>query len=156
LPCSDVTEVLSVTIDHNDRLLDYALNKMTCGGAVGEAPRVKEYLKNYPLAEIINMSAEEFLSYHQTNDVLEEFFYLKHFFAVQGALKVFFGQETGSQTSPTILREVIHTETGVELFLELKIDILTEKIQSCGRCVGCGTKREIKAPDPGLPMINMA
>ena len=37
MPCKDVTELLEVVLDSEDRLLDYTFSKRTCGQGVGAA-----------------------------------------------------------------------------------------------------------------------
>jgi hypothetical protein len=61
MPCNDVTEVLSLTLDPDDRLTHYSLIKLTCGGGVGNPSLLKKWIANKPASEILSTSTETIL-----------------------------------------------------------------------------------------------
>src|SRR5689334_21842289 len=99
MPCKDVTEVLEVTLNADDSLKDYRFSKRTCGQGVGAADLLIDQLRDRPITELLNKTAQEFLAEFPIPDPIEEFLSLKHLFAIQGALEVYAGIESGAKQS---------------------------------------------------------
>jgi len=97
VPCNDVTELLEVVLDNADHLRDYTFSKRTCGQGVGAASLLIDQLRGRPLDELLNKTAEAYLTEFPIPDELEEFLSLKHLFAIQGALEVYVGREAGGK-----------------------------------------------------------
>lgn len=141
MPCSDVTEVLRLILDPKERVVNYALNKRTCGGGVGDPSLIAYWVNGRLCSEILETSPHDFLRMNPTQDTIQEFLRLKHFFAVQGGLKSFIGLESGGPHDSCALDKVAYKSDGTtELTIEVKVKVITEKIQGCGSCGSCGTK----------------
>lgn len=137
MPCSDVTEVLALELDEGEHLLSYYLNKRTCGRAVGEASLLLERLAGMPVPAITAISADEWES--GAMDEVELFLELKHLFALQSGLRALLGMDPAGAEDP-VKASRIASDGGKLMFeAELSVDILTERIKSCGRCKGCGS-----------------
>ncbi len=138
MPCKDVTEVLEVVLDEDDSLKDYRFSKRTCGQGVGAASLIIDQLRGRPMAELLIKTAQEFLTEFPIPDPVEEFLSLKHLFAIQGALEVYAGFESGAKHSAFAVASVEYGEDETRISGRIGVDILTEKIKSCGGCKSCG------------------
>jgi hypothetical protein len=141
LPCSDITEIIEVAVDSDDRLKRYAFSKRTCGRGVGVASLLGDSLNGLTLDEILAIEPEAFLAQHPVEDELEEFLGLKHLFAVQSALEVLTGREAGGPADPCAAAEISFQDDEVVIVAKIRVDVVTEKIKSCGNCKGCGSKK---------------
>jgi len=147
MPCKDVTEVLEVILTADDSLKDYRFSKRTCGQGVGAANLIIDQLRGRPMAELLNKTAQEFLGEFPIPDPVEEFLSLKHLFAIQGALEVYAGLESGAKQSAFAVAGVEYGEDETRISGRIGVDILTEKIKSCGGCKSCGnTEGKAVAP----------
>ena len=145
MPCKDVTEVLEVVLDEHDSLKDYRFSKRTCGQGVGSASLLIDQLRGRPMAELLHKTAQEFLTEFPIPDPIEEFLSLKHLFAIQGALEVYSGKESGAKESAFAVAGVEYGEDETRISGRIGVDILTEKIKSCGGCSSCGKADEGRA-----------
>lgn len=141
MPCSDVTEMVQVVIDSDDRLKSYSYSKKTCGRGVGVATLLHDVLVGRSVSELLSLDADAFLEDHPVEDELEEFLGLKHFFAVQGALEVLTGRTSGGLNDVCAAAEILYDEGSIIIGARILVDLVTEKIKSCGNCKGCGTKK---------------
>lgn len=138
MPCSDVTEVLEIRLDDADRLESYSFVKRTCGQAVGEAALILDWVRGESADFFLTVQPEDFLDTHGITDSLEEFLVLKHLFAIQSAVEVHFGLAPG-RPDDAFAPSAIEYEDGVTVVRGLiALDIVTDKIASCGNCRGCG------------------
>ncbi len=138
MPCNDVTELLRLRLDEEDRLVGYALLKRTCGRAVGEQSLLEDEMRGRPAEDLLAQTADTFADAHPIGDDVEMFLHLKHFFALQAGLKAVLGLEGGGISDPVRIARVAYEDGEVILDAELVVDIITEQIKSCGRCKGCG------------------
>lgn len=145
MPCQDITELLEVTLDANDCLESYAFNKRTCGQGIGQASLLIDWLKGRPASYFLNAQAEAFLDEFDITDSLEEFLTLKHLFAIQGALEVLTGTAPGGLNDAFTAASIEFEDDFTVIRGEISIDIVTDKIKSCGGCGGCGTNKPRKS-----------
>lgn len=143
MPCNDVTEILNLVIDENDRLEKYALIKRTCGRAVGEKSLLDEEFAGRPAEEILAIGADAFADAREGVDETELFLALKHLFAVQGGLKALLGLEPGGKDEAVRVAGVSYEGGRVRLDAEIVLDVITRQIEACGRCSGCGVKAKL-------------
>jgi len=144
MPCSDITETLQVTVDAEDCLKDYWLAKRSCGQGVGAGSLLIDQLGGRSVDTLLTADAETFLTEFPIQDELEEFLSLKHFFAIQSALEVLTGKTPGRKDDPCAAAEIAYENGDTIIDARISIDVVTEKIKSCGNCKGCGTKRSPK------------
>jgi len=70
---------------------------------------------------------------------IEEYLHLKHLFAIRLALTTFLGGQAGRPDDACVINTITNSPDGTELLVELKVNVLTDKIKSCGLCAACGT-----------------
>ena len=140
MPCNDVTVVMTVILDQDDRLKDYVFAKRSCGQGIGAESLLLDQLRGRELDELLNKSAEDYLVEFPAIDDLEEFLGLKHLFAIQGALEVLTGREPGGKDAAFAAATIDFGEDETRIEGRIAVDILTEKIQACGNCGTCGSE----------------
>ena len=147
MPCSDVTEVLQAVVDDNDRLLRYRFIKRSCGQGVGADTLLESVLAGRSVEDILAIQPEDFLEDYPVSEPIEEFLGLKHLIALQGALEVLTGRASGHADEICAAAEVSYADGETTIDTLIKVDLVTEKIKSCGGCRDCGTKKKArKAP----------
>lgn len=144
MPCSDVTELIQVTLDADDRLKDYFFSKRTCGQGVGAGSLLMEQIGGRTLESLLAVEAQDYLDEFPIPDELEEFLSLKHLFAIQAVLEVLTGKSPGSKDDPCAAAEISFENGDTVINARISVDLVTEKIKSCGACKGCGTKKKPK------------
>ena len=138
MPCSDVTEVIHVELDDNERLVHYAFSKRTCGQGVGAESLLLDQLRERPLSDLLEYEGDDFLAEYPIPDDLEEFLSLKHLYAIKSALEVFAGREAGGRNEPFALSEIGYQEGRWMIEGRISVELVTDRIKSCGGCKGCG------------------
>ena len=141
MPCNDVTEIIRIQLDRDERFKSYRLSKRTCGGAVGAASLIEDYFRGRTPDEIVQMTPEAFHAAWLAPTEIEEFLALKHFFAVQIALEVLTGRAPGGVKDPCIVAAVGYNGDEMYFEAEIPIDLPTEKIRACGLCKRCPSIR---------------
>jgi hypothetical protein len=141
MPCNDVTEVISLQLDPEDRIRHYTLNKLTCGRAVGEQTLLLAHVEGLLLQEFLSLSLDAFFQDLQSPSEEEEYLALKHYFALQLVALVLTGGESGGIQDQCTVESIGYDSNGTEIVAQISQEVLTEKIKSCGRCAGCGTKK---------------
>lgn len=144
MPCSDITEIMDVTVDGRDCLVDYHFRKRTCGQGVGVESLLLGAFQGMPAEELLGISPEVFLDTWPVEDPLEEFLGLKHLIAIQSALAVLLGRESGGPGEICAAAEVSCDGDATTITARIAVDLVTEKIKSCGGCKGCGTSRKAR------------
>jgi hypothetical protein len=144
MPCSDVTELIQVTLDSDERLEDYFLSKRTCGQGVGAGNLLVEQFRGRTVEEILAYDSGRYVTEFPVEDELEEFLGLKHFFAIQSVLEVLVGKEPGGKDDPCAAAEISYEDGRLVIEGQIAVDLVTEKIKSCGNCRGCGKSKKPK------------
>jgi hypothetical protein len=145
MPCSDVTELIEVVVDAQDRLATYRFVKRTCGQGVGLDTLLMPVLGGQPVDTILAWDLDAFLEAHPAPEGIEEFLALKHLVAVQAALQVMTGAASGGPGDLCAAAEVEMDEDGhLRLLGQIAVDLVTEHIASCGNCKGCGKTKTKK------------
>jgi hypothetical protein len=138
MPCNDITDVLRIVIDHDDKITDYSLHKRSCGGAVGEEKLIGKWLIGRLVSDVLDTPLDQFQSLLRTKNDIKEFLAIKHFMIVQAGLSVIIGQESGRVSDYCTLESVEHDHMGTEAVLHVKVDAVIDEIKACSRC--CGSK----------------
>ena len=137
MPCNDITEVIVLHLDAQDRLSSYTLNKRTCGAEIGAASLLLPWLHAHDAAAILSMQPNDVWQPGAV-DAADEFLYMKHLAAIQEALRVLTGSAGGPGSFCTAT--AIHADADAVIFEGLiAVDMLAGKIKSCGQCGSCGS-----------------
>lgn len=144
MPCSDVTEIIHVELDGNDRLSDYYFSKRSCGQGVGAGDLLVNRIRGWSVEKLLACDAERFLAEFPIEDELEEFLSLKHFFAIQSVLEVLTGKEPGGKNDPCAAAEIVYGDDTLVIEGQIAVDLVTEKIKACGNCRACGKTKKAK------------
>lgn len=153
MPCDDVTELLQVVLDSGNRLLGYVLSKRSCGRAVGEKALLLEELAGLSDSEILALDAETFADPDGVLGDAEFVLRFKHLIALQGGLRVIGGEEPGGVADPVRVGQVTWDDGELILDAVISVDVITEQIESCGRCKGCaGLARKVLLPPEQTPI----
>jgi hypothetical protein len=142
MPCKDITELLEIVLDADDRLVEYTFSKRTCGQGVGAAALLIDQLRGRSAHELQHKTAAEFLDEFPIADPIEEFLSLKHLFAVQSALEVYAGTEAGRASDAFALAGIEYGEDTTRIHGRIAVDVVTERIEACGNCGSCGKADE--------------
>lgn len=141
MPCSDVTEIFNAVIDDEDRLVSYRFVKRSCGKGVGADSLLEDIFVGRTVDELLAIAPEEFLDSYPPTEAIEEFLGLKHLIALQSVLEVLVGRASGSPDEICAAAEIAYEDGHTTIDARISVDLVTEKIKSCGNCRGCGTKK---------------
>jgi len=144
MPCKDVTELIRVELDASDRLASYRFVKRTCGQGVGADSLLLDELRGQPIDAIMAVDLERFVESHPVEESIEEFLMLKHLVAVQSALAVLTGQADGGPGEICAAAEVAYEDGMTVMDARISVDLVTERIKSCGGCKGCGKTKSVR------------
>lgn len=136
MPCNDVTEIIQVTLDSEDRLTKYLFAKKTCGRGVGHASLLLEELSGRSAEEILSLGPDDI----RRETGIEDFLRQKHLMALQGAMAILTGEAYGGVTDWCAPLEIVREGDETLIRARILVDILTERIAACGGRAGCGCK----------------
>ncbi|MBI2421704.1 MAG: hypothetical protein HYV27_02660 [Candidatus Hydrogenedentes bacterium] len=152
MPCKDVTEMIRVEVDAEDRLTLYRFIKRTCGQGVGTDTLILPLLQGKTVDEILALQPLEFIEEHPVEEEIEEFLNLKHLIAVQSTLEVLTGKAAGGPNDICAAAEIQFEDGMTIIEARISVDLVTEEIKSCGGCKGCGKNK--KAPKKAIVIFN--
>jgi len=136
MPCDNVTELMRVVLDSDDRLLHYRLLKMTCGGAVGAESFLLDRLKGRAVPELLSLHVDTFCRESVSQTDIEKFLSLKHFFALKSVLEAFTGHHAAGSEAACTLAGISLDRDRVTIDAEIAVGVVTDLIRSCGHCGG--------------------
>lgn len=146
MPCNNISDVLELTIGSDDKIVDYSLTKLSCGGAVPASRTIKTWLSNITIDELLEVKPEQFLDAHPTDDEVLEYLLLKHFFSARAGAAAILGKDPFGAEGFCTIETISQTSEGLKARASIKIDAITDEIKSCGRC--CGSKNPIPRKKP--------
>lgn len=134
MPCKDITDHLRIRLDASDKIVRYALRKLSCGGAVGNQSLIIDWLENKTPEEVLDASPASILDSHKVTDEIEEYLLLKHFLAVKAGLSIMLGRESGSVEDYCKLEAIRYSPQGTEIIAQISVEGMTDEIKACGNC----------------------
>ncbi|MBI4211836.1 MAG: hypothetical protein HY540_04280 [Deltaproteobacteria bacterium] len=134
MPCNDITDLLHLSLNQDDRITAYSLQKRTCGAEVGEYSLLSHWMDNKSIDDILASEPEQVLESKSPKDDTEEFLYLKHFFAVRNCLESFTGKRPSSDKDSVSIDRVDCSDEGVDIQASLKVEALATQVKSCSGC----------------------
>lgn len=137
MPCSDQTERLTLELDDRDRIRGFSVYKMTCRQPVGGS-ELLPVVRDMPARSLLSAPAGDLID--PRLDDVQAFMLTKQLVALQGAIAVLYGlpedglpeDEDGPQAFD--LHELEHDRHGTRLAGAIAINVIAERITSCGGC----------------------
>ena len=148
MPCNDVTELIQVELDEQDNLKTYRFIKKTCGQGVGHETLLHDVLGGMRVDDILAINPGDFTHIYPVDSSIEEFLTLKHLVAVQSVLEVLTGKISGTAKDMCAVSGITFDCNITRIDARISVDLVTERIKSCGGCKACGKTR--KKPQPVL------
>jgi len=148
MPCDDITEWVELELNASDCLKSYSLNKRTCGAEIGDKSFLLDLLAGQSVNQILEMQPLVLLEEVEIKNETDEFFALKHLFALQETLSSFIGVTSSAPEASCAIAHVDYSDTQTHISAALSIVALTEKIKSCGSCGSCGKNKKKLNPNP--------
>ena len=139
MPCSDVSEVLSLDLDNEERVLFYSLSTDTCGGAVGKPSLLKKWLKNKTAFVLIELPPGDFAASLNLRSNTWEYLHMKHLMAVQSTLRAVLGIPPIGSANYCSVESIVHQPDRIKITSRIAVDLMTAEIQACSGCGTCGT-----------------
>ena len=133
MPCTDITELLTLILDHHDRVTAYTLVKRTCGGAVAGRGLIRDWVKHQDIDRVLALRGEQLLT-EPARGPANEYLRLKHLFTVQAALRTYVGVAQDDDLELIEIESIEHSADHSEIRAVVKLSVLTEKIRACGLC----------------------
>jgi hypothetical protein len=131
MPCGDITEIIKINLDNENRIASYSLNKVSCQFAVWEESLIIDWAKNRTIDEILNTSLDTFLESRSADSETDTFMLTKHFESVRQALEVLSGASQGSLSDRCVIESINHGPDGTEMTAYININMNTKNIISC-------------------------
>lgn len=143
MPCSDVTEILRLTIDAQNRVIFYSLSKRTCGASVGNPSLLRKWIANRRVPDVMSATPGDVLAALPKRSRIWEFLSMKHLLAIKCGLAALLGDAPARPDDACTIASVSFGPEGVKMEADVKVDILTSRIRACGACGSCGEKASI-------------
>ena len=161
MPCSDQTERLTLELDDQDRIRGFSVYKMTCRQPVGGS-ELLPVVRDMPARSLLSAPAGDLID--PRLDDVQAFMLTKQLVALQGAIAVLYGlpedglpedglSEDGlpedglpedgrpedgrpedGRPQAFDLHELQHDRDGTRLAGAIAINVIAERIASCGGC----------------------
>lgn len=141
MPCSDQTERLTLELDDQDRIRGFSVYKMTCRQPVGGS-ELLPVVRDMPARSLLSAPAGDLID--PRLDDVQAFMLTKQLVALQGAIAVLYGlSEDGlpedgrpedGRPQAFDLHELQHDRHGTRLAGAIAINVIAERIASCGGC----------------------
>lgn len=138
MPCQDQTETLWLTLDNQDQLHTFSLQKMSCGKTVGDETLLP-YVQGKSIHELLGGTVADFVPALAMRRQLDEFLFFKQFFSIRAALLVLTGQSSGQREQPFVLEELCVEPSLTSLRGQIAVTLIHEEIQACGSCRSCNS-----------------
>jgi hypothetical protein len=129
MPCSDLTEQLTIVIDHQHKLLDYNLQKISCGKQIGANQSLLKLIQHKQLDEILASDLNFQLNENKVNSKNHEYLAQKHFQAILLGISAFWGQDKSN--NPCSINDIIYEPNTITIKALIKLELKTEKIKPC-------------------------
>ena len=142
MPCDDITEWVEVELNSSDCLKSYNLNKRTCGAEIGTQSFLLTLLAGQSVNQILEKKPLVLLQEVDIENETDEFFALKHLFALQETLSSFIGITSSAPEASCAIAQIDYSAEQTNISAALSIVALTEKIKSCGACGSCGKSKK--------------
>jgi len=134
MPCGDITERITITLDSESRVDSYTFFKKTCGGAVGIDSLILDRIGGQSIDSIVSDSELGFLRAGIDGEDVEEFLRVKHFHAIQSVLRAYLGVSSGGVGESCTIAGVDYDGGFTTIDADIDIDLMVDQIKACAHC----------------------
>ncbi len=134
MPCQDITESLIIELDTDSRVVDYCLEKMSCGGAVGYGPLLIPWLCGKKVEDILTVAMNDVMQQIDASNDLNAFLITKHLIALQSGLAAMLGRKPSGNKDACQIVSIESGPNGTKVQAKLKVDLLVQEIEACQSC----------------------
>ena len=131
MPCSDQTERLTLDLNSDDCVRDFTLYELTSQQPAGGS-ELLSIVRGMPAPSLLEVGPDQLINTQVEDD--SAFMLREQLFALKGAMAVMYGETATGYLRAFEMHELEFDESGTRLVGEVAINIIAEKINSCGGC----------------------
>jgi len=131
MPCKDTTSLMTVNLNHEDRLVDFNFNKVTCSKEIGEGIVYRDLCVGKSIQEILDLAFDTVLGKLNLIETEEQFLVYMQWDALRSALFQYLGNEEQVDPERYQIASVESDEDGVCIKQVIRPPQDMPKIQSC-------------------------
>lgn len=132
MPCKNSSALMTVHLDAEDRLRDYAFNKITCRKDIGCGKGYQDYCAGKPAQEILGHEFSQLVEILNLTDTEEQFLVYLEWDALRSALLQYYGRHEDADRERYKIASVDYDEAAqVEIQLVIYPPEDMPKIESC-------------------------
>ena len=133
MPCKDTTALMTVRIDHQDRLLSYDYAKISCDKVIGNGQSFQQYSEEKSIQEILGWDFPDILEalQLQDEDTESQFLVFLEWSALRSALIQYSGGNEDVNAAHFEVASVEYSDQEVQIIQVIRPYADMPKIQSC-------------------------
>jgi hypothetical protein len=131
VPCSDITETITIKLDLHDRLTDYTFLKRTCGSNIGQKSLLLDQLQGKSVDEISALTQNALMNRIKPIDATEQFLIQKHLSVIQLCFDMLYGRKELDPRNVIKFYSINYGPDGMELEADIKLELDVKKIEPC-------------------------
>ncbi|QPJ65914.1 MAG: hypothetical protein G3M78_11130 [Candidatus Nitrohelix vancouverensis] len=120
MPCSDTTASMSVTLDYDERLVDYIFAKLSCDKTVGGGGPFKKYCIGQSIEAIGALSLDALFAQFDTEDEEERFLLYLDWEALTACAALYLGDRSPVDNDRYQIASISQDEKGVTILMDVK------------------------------------
>jgi hypothetical protein len=133
MPCSDISERLELRLDPEDRVSAFSLRKRTCGAGVGEIAELEPLVRGKQAEALLEVRLASLLPEGHAKAIFE-FLLAKQLVALQAALGVYLGRESGGADDRFAIASIEYDAAGTKLVGLVAVQAEAAEVSPCGGC----------------------
>ncbi len=131
MPCKDTTSMMTVNLDHDNRLIEFQFNKVTCSKEIGEGVEYRDLCEGKSAQEVLDLEFSDVLQRLNLVDTEVQFLVYLQWDALRSALLQYLGKEDLVDSERYQIASVEFDEKGVCIRQVIRPPQDMPKIQSC-------------------------
>lgn len=145
MPCSDITEYLTLVLDTHECVSSFQLQKLTCGAPVGLLD-VAKLVHGQPVTAIYGRELIDVVPNAYDKAPSAAFLLAKQWLALQAALAVYLGEGTGAKGETFCVEEIDYGPEGVTIKGMVAVNGV-----DVSQITACGSRKKEKQETTTLP-----
>ena len=131
MPCKDTTSLMIVNLDHDNRLVDFTFNKVTCSKDIGEGVQYRDLCAGKTAQYVLELAFDTVLEKLNLVETEEQFLVYLQWDALRSALFQYLGKEGQVDEERYQIASVEYDEDGVCIHQVIRPPQDMPKIKSC-------------------------